>query len=213
MDNILKKISASVANRQYRKVVAFAVAGVIIGVTLSLLSNYLREEQVKPLPVVEEEVSATTTARFARSAPVRLTIPKIELDVTFERPLGLNEDMTIEVPDSYTKVGWYKNGPTPGEVGPAVVLGHVDSYEGPAVFWPLRQLNEGDMVEIEREDGSVAVFEVTSVVQYSQDDFPTEKVYGATDASELRLITCTGTFDKGVQRYSHNLVVYAKLVE
>ncbi len=157
--------------------------------------------------------SATSTGLYARSAPVHLSIPRIKLEADFEGPLGLNEDHTIEVPDTYTNVGWYVHGATPGEVGTATVLGHVDSYLGPAVFWPLQYVKEGDAIEIEREDGTTAVFEVTHTEMYDQDAFPAEEVYERTDYPSLRLITCTGTYNHGTQRYSHNLVVYAKLKE
>lgn len=115
------------------------------------------------------------------------------------------------MPDGYEKVGWYKNGPTPGEVGSSVILGHVDSFEGPAVFYHLGDLETGDLIEVEREDGTIAKFVVDTKERYSRADFPNERVYGPTDKSELRLITCTGTFNHGEQIYSHNLVVYASL--
>lgn len=143
--------------------------------------------------------------------PVSLRIAAIDLAVPFGAPLGLNEDGTVGVPDDYEQVGYYAYGPTPGELGPAVVLGHVDSYEGPAIFYSLGQLSVGDEIEIERLDNSVAVFEVTKLERHQQGAFPTEAVYGNINFAGLRLITCSGTFDRGEQRYSHNLVVFAKL--
>ena len=190
------------------------MAFAVVGMVLCLGAYYVFTGTPAEAPhTVEEQTTTATTTEFARSAPVELRIPSINLETTFEVPLGLNEDKTIEVPDTYTKVGWYKHGATPGEVGTATILGHVDSYEGPAVFWPLGKLKEGDEIEITREDGSVAVFLVEKSETYSQDDFPTEKVYGMTDYPSLRLITCTGVYSHGSQRYSHNLVVYAKLKE
>lgn len=198
------------ATRHNLLVMAFAV---VVGIALGFVADYLffadTEELVSGL--VEQE--ATTTSQFARSAPVELRIPKLNLETSFEEPLGLKEDRTIEVPDSYTQVGWYENGPTPGEIGPAVILGHVDSYEGPAVFWPLGKLEAGDEVEIDREDGTTAVFVITHSERFDQDEFPTQLVYGPTPDAQLRLITCTGTFNKGAQRYSHNLVVFGVLKE
>lgn len=185
-----------------------------VGVLVAVLCGFGYLAASKPdtvLPTVQEE--ATTTVQFARSAPVELRIPKIGLEAEFEAPLGLNGDKTIQVPETYTKVGWYKHGATPGEVGTATILGHVDSYEGPAVFWPLGKLKEGDEIEVEREDGTTAVFVVEKSEQYSQNNFPTEKVYGMTDYPSLRIITCTGTYSHGTERYSHNLVVYAILKE
>jgi sortase (surface protein transpeptidase) len=209
MDNQTTQ-TKSTANRHYARVMAFAVVGVLLGALIGLGALYVQKGVEEPAQLQQGQ-EATTTSQFTRSAPVELRIPKLNLETTFESPLGLNEDRTIEVPDSYTKVGWYKYGPTPGEIGPAVILGHVDSYEGPAIFWPLGQLKEGDEVEVLREDGTTAVFVVTHSERYSQDDFPTELVYGPTDDAQLRLITCTGTYLRGIQRYTHNLVVYAVL--
>ena len=158
-----------------------------------------------------EQAVTTTSNAYYRQVPTRLQIPALTLDTTFEEPLGLNPDNTIEVPDSYTEVGWYKNGVTPGEVGPAVILGHVDTKEGPAVFYSLGQLKVGEEILVTRADNTVATFVVTELKRYPQSAFPTQLVYGATNESVLRLVTCSGAFDRGGQRYSHNLVVYASL--
>jgi sortase (surface protein transpeptidase) len=168
-----------------------------------------------PLPqeAVQKPQIATSTVGYERSAPVRLVIPKIKLDAPFEGPLGLNEDHTIQVPKSFEKLGWYQFGATPGEKGTAVILGHVDSYRGPAIFWSLKDLEPGDEFEVDREDGTKLSFVVTSTERYDQNDFPTEKVYSPTDYPSLRLITCTGVYNHGTQRYSQNLVVYAALKE
>lgn len=164
-------------------------------------------------PEKTNDESLVQNKAMSGSDPVRLLIPKIDIDTTFEAPLGLFPSGEVEVPDTYTKVGWYKYGPTPGELGPAVILGHVDSYQGPAVFFYLGQLAEGDDIYIERSDGETAHFKVTKLERYEQVEFPAAKVYGDIDHAGLRLITCSGIFNRGNQRYSHNLVVYAKLVE
>ena len=117
------------------------------------------------------------------------------------------------VPEAYDTVGWYKYSPTPGELGPSVILGHVDSYEGPAVFFSLGQVHVGDPIEIEREDGSVVVFSITGYERVEQTAFPTDRVYNDISHAGIRLITCSGIFDKGAQRYSHNLIVYGELSE
>ena len=151
-------------------------------------------------------------APMAEAAPMRLRIPDIYVDTTFV-DLGLEENGEIEVPEGYQEVGWYTKGPTPGELGPAVVLGHVDSYEGPGVFLTLGQLQPGDYVYVDREDGSTATFRVTALERYDRDAFPKEKVYGDIDHAGLRLVTCSGTFNRDAQEYSRLLVVYAALVE
>lgn len=206
METNLEQKSLKQTIRQYGIVVAFVVC--IIAVA-GYMGTYYQKDTT--LPVANEVVADVTS--FARSQPVRITIPAVSIDTTFVPPLQLNPDKTIMVPDSYTQVGWYAQGATPGELGASVILGHVDSTDGPAIFYPLGRLKKGDTIEVSREDGTKAVFEVNELVRYPQDSFPTEKVYGKTDVPTLRLVTCTGTFDKGVQRYSHNLVVYATLKE
>lgn len=163
-----------------------------------------------------EQVQATTTISgpiLPSSAPVALRIPKLSLETSFVPPLGLLENGEVAVPDSDTKVGWYKYSPTPGALGPAVILGHVDSYAGPAVFFSLGQLEPGDDVYVDREDGTTAHFKIESLERPSQSAFPTERVYGNIDHAGLRLITCSGVYVRGTARYTHNLIVYARLVE
>jgi sortase (surface protein transpeptidase) len=117
----------------------------------------------------------------------------------------------MEVPDDYDVAGWYVHGPRPGDIGPAIIAGHVDSKRGPAVFYRLRDLAEGDSIEVGRADGSVAVFRVDAVEQYPKNRFPTAKVYGDLDHAGLRLITCGGDFDRSRGHYRDNIVVYASL--
>jgi len=172
-------------------------------------ARYVPAEQ--QVAAVAESVDGSSLA-LPEAQPVRLRIPTIGVDTSFVE-LGVDENREIEVPKSFDTVGWYKYGPTPGELGPAVVLGHVDTKTGPAVFYSLGQLNPGDKVEIDREDGSTAVFEVRTLERYEQDSFPTSLVYGDIDHAGLRLITCSGVFNRDSQRYDQNLVVYAELVE
>ncbi|MDD5710936.1 MAG: class F sortase, partial [Candidatus Colwellbacteria bacterium] len=146
------------------------------------------------------------------SAPIRLRIPAINVDAPFIG-LGLKSNGEIEIPAGYEEVGWYTKGPTPGEIGPAVVLGHVDSYQGPAVFFSLGQLKPGDSIEIERQDGKTAVFHVDYLERYPQSEFPTALVYGDLDYAGLRLITCSGIYDRETNEYNLNLVVYASLTD
>ncbi len=147
------------------------------------------------------------------ASPMQLEIPRLGLVASFGPVLGLASDGTIEVPDNYEEVGWYRFGPTPGELGPAVVLGHVDSEDGPAVFFSLGQLTAGDEILITRADVSVATFAVTGLERPRQAAFPIARVYGDIDHAGLRLITCSGQFVRGQQRYTHNLIVYARLIE
>lgn len=192
--------------RHYIFVMAFAVGLAIIGLSWHLAT------QANIVWKKEENVSEVSlTSQFARSNPIRLEIAALNIDTSFVAPLGLMPDQTVSVPNSYDQVGWYSGGPTPGEIGPAVILGHVDSLEGPAIFYSLGQLSKGDEILLTRADGSMATFLVTKLQRYPQSNFPTRDVYGPTDTPTLRLVTCSGLFNKDEQRYSHNLVVYATL--
>ncbi|MGY1741103.1 MULTISPECIES: class F sortase [unclassified Blastococcus] len=148
-------------------------------------------------------------------APVSVSVPAIDVTSDLMR-LGLNGDGTVEVPplEADDRAGWYEPGPAPGAVGPAVLLGHVDSAEyGPGVFYDLGALVPGDEVEVTREDGTVAVFAVDRVERHPKDDFPTIEVYGNTPDPQLRLITCGGDFDRAAGSYEDNVVVFASLRE
>jgi LPXTG-site transpeptidase (sortase) family protein len=129
--------------------------------------------------------------------------------------LGLNADGTLAVPQpgpDYDKAAWFNGSPRPGDLGPAVIEGHVDSAaNGPSVFYRLGELVVGDRVEVTRADGSVAPFVVDEVRVVPKDDFPTLDVYGNTSGPELRLITCGGPFDSAAGSYVDNVVVFARL--
>jgi hypothetical protein len=142
------------------------------------------------------------------STPVRIEIPAIDVKARIVR-LGLNPDRSLEVPTNYADTGWWSGGPRPGEPGPAVIAGHVDSKTGPAVFYRIRELRPGDAIVVERRDASQARFTVLGSEQYPKADFPTARVYGRTAGPTLRLITCSGTFDQATGHYLDNTVVYA----
>jgi sortase (surface protein transpeptidase) len=146
-----------------------------------------------------------------RSAPLELRIPSIGVSTPMTE-LGLNPDNTVEVPTDFQRAGWFEPGPSPGQPGSAVILGHVDSYRGPAVFFRLRSLRPGDAVEVELADGAVAHFAVTAVESYLKDQFPAERVYGPHGNSALQLVTCGGEFDRQARSYLSNIVAYTSLV-
>jgi hypothetical protein len=152
-------------------------------------------------------------APLGRSTPVRLAIPAIGVDTPLLE-LGLHPDGTIETPPvaGSAPAGWYRNLASPGEVGPAVVLGHVDSArDGPAVFFRLRELRAGDQIAVKRADGRTAVFTVDRVAEYAKAAFPTAEVYGSLDHSGLRLVTCGGEFDRYRREYKGNVIAFASL--
>ncbi len=141
---------------------------------------------------------------------MRLQIPAIGVDSRTMR-LGLQSDGTLGVPPGPFPAGWYTGSPTPGELGPAVLVGHVHWNERAGVFADLARLTSGDAVIVRRADGGSAVFRVTRTKQFSKDAFPTARVYGDIDHAGLRLITCGGR--NGLTgRYEDNVVVFARLV-
>jgi sortase (surface protein transpeptidase) len=144
-----------------------------------------------------------------RSAPVRLSIPAILVDSSLMR-LGLKSDGTLETPPGAFPAGWFTGAPTPGELGPAIIVGHV-RYETPGVFERLTDLRRDDEIQVERKDGSTARFRVTRVQHFAKSAFPTQKVYGNIDHAGLRLITCGG-LDAQTNKFEENVVVFADLV-
>jgi LPXTG-site transpeptidase (sortase) family protein len=128
-------------------------------------------------------------------------------------PLGLNPDQTITVPPVSTpeQASWYRLGPTPGAAGPAIILGHVNGNGKDGIFAKLNQLKPGDQVKVSRADGKTAVFTVTKLQQVPKNTFPTVDVYGDTNDSELRLITCGGGFDKSKRSYVDSIIAFATL--
>lgn len=164
-----------------------------------------------PRTAVRPTPAPTAPVELARSAPVALRIPAIGVSV-FVSQLGLNPDQTVEVPTDFQVPGWFRLGPSPGQVGSAVILGHVDSQLGPAVFFNLRRLVPGDTVEVALADGVVADFAVTAVAMYPKDQFPAQQVYGSHGYPGLQLVTCGGSFDARTGHYLSNIVVSTTLV-
>lgn len=146
----------------------------------------------------------------ATPSPVRISIPRIQVTSPLDR-LGREADGTVEVPSKWDVAGWYELGPRPGDPGSAVILGHVDSTSGPAVFYRLRELRLGDVIEVARSDRSTVRFVVQRTAQYSKSRFPTDEVYYPTLAPELRLVTCGGSFDYTAHHYRSNIIVFATL--
>lgn len=171
----------------------------------------VRPSPTAPVATPTPTPTPTGPTTMPRSAPVRIQIPAIGVDSELME-LGLEPDGTLEVPPNGFPAGWYTGAPTPGELGPAIIAGHVD-WRGPAVFHELSELLPDDLVSILRADGSTAVFRVTSVAQYPKTAFPTDEVYGDIDHAGLRLITCGGVFNRETGSHDDNIVVFADLVE
>jgi len=156
------------------------------------------------------EPARAAASPSAGPRPERLKIPSIGVDTSLE-DLTLNLDGTLRAPTDYQKAGWYAQGTVPGDVGPAVIAGHVDTKTSPAVFFHLRELRQGAIVEVTRA-GAPVKFKVLTVKKYAKNHFPTDEVYGPTPNPQLRLITCGGDFDHSRGSYVDNIVVYAAAV-
>ena len=162
--------------------------------------------------VAGEELPAPVAMN--RSEPIELRIPSIGV-ISRLQHLGRDADGSLEVPAPgplYNDAAWYRHSPTPGELGPSVLMGHVDSAaDGPSVFFRLGDVQPGDRVMVRRADGSTARFTIESVRRYSKDDFPTGLVYGDIQHAGLRILTCGGAFDDSTGHYLDNIVVFASL--
>jgi sortase (surface protein transpeptidase) len=202
-------------------VIAGAGVAVLIAGTCGLLLTRHGTPGLRPAPAARVAaqaafpaptapiVAAPQTAQPVRAAaPTALTIPEIGVSTRLTT-LGLTAQGAVQVPPTASVAGWYTRSPRPGAVGPAIILGHIDSYQGPGVFFRLAGLSYGDPVYIRRSDGSEVEFRVTAVESYLKDHFPTRAVYGPTPDAELRLITCGGAFDSATGHYLSNIVVYA----
>ena len=189
------------------KLATIFLAGFLVGgLSVQYIQNHVSTEG-------ELEISAEETYVLPAATPYKLRIPAVDITAPFETPLDLTDEGGVVVPEAFDAVGWYKYSPTPGELGPSVVLGHVDSNTGPAIFWNLKNLKVGEEIYIDREDGTTATFSVTKLENHTQGSFPTSKVYSDIDHAGLRLITCSGLYNYRTLRYSHNLIVYAALVQ
>ncbi len=163
-----------------------------------------------PAPSPASAIPASGVQQLPASTPVRIQIPALGVASRIME-LGLERDGSMEVPPGAYPVGWYDGSPTPGQLGPAVLAGHVDWEGEPGAFYGLRELLPGDTVTIDRADGVVATFRVDRVEKHPKDDFPTEEVYGDINHAGLRLITCGGAFYEDTGDYLDNIIVYASL--
>ncbi len=213
--------------RPRRRRVAIVVAALLAIVGLVLLGTALLGQRSAPEPAAATLPAPAVVVNgpadlpvpegrvLPASPPTSISIPSLGVRSVINQ-VGLNPDGTLEVPAPgplYDQAAWYRDSAVPGTIGPAVVLGHVDSAaNGPSVFFDLGRLKSGDTIDISRADGSVATFRVDSAGRFAKDEFPTRSVYATTDRAELRLITCSGSFDSASGNYRDNTVVFAHLV-
>ena len=215
-------------------IAALTVIAVVVGIVLVFAGSTPRRlPPTPPSPVAAkpitqvptEQLTPTTPATSPTAtkvptvcaasllAPVDITIPAIGVHSCLLQ-LGLNADRTVETPTlkQVGEAGWYKYSAAPGAIGPAVILGHIDSAQyGPGVFFKLGTLIAGEPITITRADHSIVTFRVTKVAEYPKTSFPTQQIYGGTKDAELRLVTCGGRFDPSTGSYLDNIVAFASL--
>lgn len=219
-----------------RSLIVVAAAAIVVGVVVIGVAEATQHHAPQPTPAAAGSIGPGNSAarptptksepttppkapapHLARSDPISIAIPAIEVSSKLQY-LGLNPNGTMQVPpltDSplTNEAAWYKYSPTPGELGPSIIEGHIDSAaQGPSVFFQLGALRPGDQVQVTLADHDVAVFAVTGVRSYLKTAFPTTSVYADTPYAALRLLTCGGTFDYQTHHYLSNIVVYAHLV-
>lgn len=208
-----RQVGPGVRSAPARLVPRRGILALALCLTTALGACAVESEGSPAEPAAESPATTTTTdAGLPHSNPTHVRIAKIGVESTLV-PLGLNKDGTLQVPplNQAMQAGWYRLGPTPGEAGPAVIVGHVDGDGHKGVFYDLKSLAPGDDIDIDREDGTTAHFRVDHVSEVPKNAFPTDAVYGNTDTPELRLITCGGAFDRGARSYLDNIIVFADL--
>jgi sortase (surface protein transpeptidase) len=201
-----------------RRVLSASAGLALIVATASFANAWRLDHQGRRLVAATFSRDATTAPSADRAvpspalpvevaAPVRVEVPAIGISASVV-PVGLNPDGSMEVPPT-ALAGWYRLGPAPGAIGPAVLVGHVDSRAGPAVFYRLTALRRGDAVLVDRADGTQARFVISAITVVGKAEFPTAAVFAPTDNAALRLITCTGSFDPTRHHYTDSLIAWA----
>jgi Sortase domain len=202
--------------RSRARIAGLAGVSLIVG-GIGAIGVALLAQQHAPAPAASAAgaigPSKAKAPALRQSAPVSVTIPAIGVRSNLLH-LGLNANGTIQVPSLTTsadEAAWYKYSVTPGQTGTSVIEGHVDSYQGPAVFFRLGALRPGNLIDVRLADGITAVFRVTGVREYAKDKFPANTIFGPADYAALRVITCGGDFDTATGHYLSSVVVFATL--
>lgn len=168
------------------------------------------KKRLPPPPPVQRPLAAAEASDVAAD-PTAIRIPLLGINQRVVE-LGVS-GTTLQVPTQYSDVGWWRDGPAPGERGATVMVGHVDSETGPAVFYQLSGLRRGDRIVVRSEDNSRSVFAVHKVVAYARDEFPSGRVYRSDGKPALHLVTCGGSFDTEIGQYTSNVVAFAPLIK
>jgi hypothetical protein len=217
-------MSAAYIGGRARKEIAYWALGAFFFIVAVVLSVSLGASNDPAQRILSGAAPSTTTSTpdvttttaphqsgTAHSTPVELLVPSLGI-VSGIGELGLLPNRQVQVPATVHTVGWFRLGPTPGQIGSSVILGHVDSYLGPGIFFEIKTLTRGALIQVRLRDGVTTSFRVTSVVQYRKTAFPDELVYGSSGGRDLNLVTCGGTFDHATGHYESNIVVFSRLV-
>lgn len=197
-----------------KRIAIFVVIFAIIGIFLGF--HFTGAQTSQTIKGVQNQLNPTATLAQPQSdtpeVPKSLSIPSLNVhDITVEQ-VGLDAEKRMDVPSSFMNTGWYMLGPKPGEIGNAVIDGHLDTPTGaPSVFWNIKNMRPGDTIEVTDADGKTYTFSVTKVVTYGTSTFPIETVFGTAQTANLNLITCGGTWDKQKKDYSNRTVVFSTL--
>lgn len=199
-----------------RQLTCWSVAALALVVAVVAFAGTITREDpraitLSPATALSDTSRPAKSPGLARSKPVRLSIPALGINTAVGK-LGLQPDHQVMVPTSAHVVDWYDEGSSPGQVGSAVILGHVDSFRGPGTFFYLKNLKAGDSITVTLADGAIAHFAVVRVVQYSKTAFPDRLVFGSHGTKALQLVTCGGTFDHATGHYESNIVVFSRYV-
>jgi LPXTG-site transpeptidase (sortase) family protein len=184
-------------------IVVLGFLGAGVGVSLPARMTDTKAERSLAAP--------KTVSRRQMPNPVQISIPAIGVNARVI-PLGLNRDRTIQVPKNAADTGWFSPGPEPGEQGAAVIVGHVATRSGPAVFYRLRELRVGQMITIRLQDRSTVRYVARSMIRVLKSRFPTNRVYARTKQPTLRLITCAGKLNPSTGHHPENYIVFASIV-
>ena len=201
------------------------VVGLVLIVVGSILVAHALSGGVRLPPAAAQQIPVTVKTKpprgpdpltvataLAPSTPTQIEIPAIGVRAPI-MSVGRSSDGTVQVPplDNHNLAAWYDGSVLPGQDGSSVILGHVDTYQGPSVFYDIKNLRRGDTIDVVRADGGTAVFTVIGVEKAAKSNFPTDDVYDNVSYPALRLITCGGPFDQARGSYLDNIVVYAYL--
>lgn len=208
-------IAVGLRNQKSRRAHRVSLAAaVILAVTLLTAgcgsSGSTHATPAKTTTAAPTTSGVQTAPPISRSTPVSFKIASINASGSLIS-VGLNTDGSVQVPADYLQAGWYQKGPAPGEQGSAVILGHVDSYKGTGVFFYLKKVKPGDMIDVTRADGKTAHFKVTDVRMYEKTQFPDQLVFAPRGGATLQVVTCGGDFDQATKSYLSNVVVFSSL--